>query len=666
MRYVNPKDYDYVDPFVPLDLNFMNSAIQAKQKSTDTDLAEVNTLLDPLKKIKVRYQDVDRLKSTAKQYDQRGEDLVAKIQSGTPKSSILTDLTKLRNDLNTDLTAGNLFTLANNKAVYDQYNVEKLTKKNYTPAFDDNYFTISDDAYSGAWDDQGNLNNSSLRTIDEPLEYEKKADEIVKGIEAIGGGDWRLEKGANGQTYIVNRTGERVDQDKITNTFLPAWENTLENAQLNKEANYYAKVAGVDPNEYLKTRKSELLQFVVNKYLMNKSTARASGDPYGLRGFDQQLSAYDTTPHVEMGTYDPVEINPILKTAKEFFSPDGKIQKSKVIPKTLIGSVGESGEKAARAAEALMGLKQPKNADYTVVNPDYDKQVKLLEDIRKTAPNATKGLTDAEVLNLHAESLGSTGQVSYKTYNLDGMDINKINDVLLSNLSGKKIMVTGDTSITTLPQAAKKLGLNGKELDTRIKTAKTNGIKPTSPNNPGSWKVTVVGGDNLPHDITISADLDQQRFFTEFDELLENDKQGIIGSKNTNNYYSISNVQEVPVTMPNGAVKYNLQYGTVIYPKSNPKDAVTLDEITKQFGSIKNAEAQGHVFVKNKSGKYDLILSNSPINVEDFGRQLVHDWNATGLKNYQQTAKKNSTYSTSTYTEPTYTEPTYEQSSNGK
>ena len=55
MRYVNPKDYDYVDPFVPLDLNFMNSAIQAKQKSTDTDLAEVNTLLDPLKKIKVRY-----------------------------------------------------------------------------------------------------------------------------------------------------------------------------------------------------------------------------------------------------------------------------------------------------------------------------------------------------------------------------------------------------------------------------------------------------------------------------------------------------------------------------------------------------------------------------------------------------------------------------------
>ena len=44
MRYVNPKDYDYVDPFVPLDLNFMNSAIQATQKSTDLALANIEEL----------------------------------------------------------------------------------------------------------------------------------------------------------------------------------------------------------------------------------------------------------------------------------------------------------------------------------------------------------------------------------------------------------------------------------------------------------------------------------------------------------------------------------------------------------------------------------------------------------------------------------------------
>lgn len=337
---------------------------------------------------------------------------------------------------------------------------------------------------------------------------------------------------------------------------------------------------------------------------------------------------FDSTPHLDTGSYDPIANNPILKTATNFIDKNGNLV-DKVPNPNQIGK--EWNIKNGRITSGPLAGEGVVHGEADIENKDFVEQKALINNIKSKAPNSTKGMNDAQVLDYYTKALGNSGQVSYNAFDLNGIDTDKITKHVLDNLSGKKVMVTGDPEATTLSQVGSKLGLSESDLRKEIKEATVNGIKPTSPNNPGAWKVTVVGSDNLPHEITIEGDKDQQNHFSEYNTLMNYDKNGTIGDVTTNNYYSHTDIQETQ--NPDGT--YSSSYGTTIYPLS--KTRLTKEEADK-------AETLGHKVTKT-GNNYRLILDTQPIDPESFGRELVHNWSSKGLRNYQEKENTKPTYS---------------------
>lgn len=399
------------------------------------------------------------------------------------------------------------------------------------------------------------------------------------------------------------------------------------------ESQFYNIVKGEDGRPHVQFNNNTLLGNILSgavngaKYTDQDLNTKFVSDKLGLHNAIKQ-GDFDSTPHLDTGSYDPITNNPIINKATNFIDKNGNLLPSIPNPNQL---AQEWGVKNGRIATGPLAGEGVVNGEKDIENKDYIEQRALINNIKEKVPNSTKGMNDAQILDYYTKTLGSNGQVSYNSFDLNGMDTDKITKHVLNNLSGKKIMVTGDPSATTLSEVGDKIGLSEDDLRKEIEKAKVNGIKPTSTNNAGSWKVTVVGGDKLPHEITIEGDKDQQRHFNEYNTLMSYDKNGTIGDVTTDNFYSHTDLQETK--NPDGT--YSTSYGTTIYPLSQTKLTAT---------EAKQAEALGHKVTKT-GNDYRLILDSKPIDPESFGRQLTHDWNSQGLRNYQEKENTKPTYS---------------------
>lgn len=100
MRYVNPKDYNYVSQFVQMPLEYMNKSLTEKQESYDKQLNEL-TEAQKEANLKGGYQTQELARKTAETYKTKISDLSKQLANGNLPGGI-TAITSLRNDFNTN------------------------------------------------------------------------------------------------------------------------------------------------------------------------------------------------------------------------------------------------------------------------------------------------------------------------------------------------------------------------------------------------------------------------------------------------------------------------------------------------------------------------------------------------------------------------------------
>lgn len=293
MRFYQPRQREYQSTFNAVPLEFLNNTLKAKQ--ADFDKAELyqNDLMKNLN-VTARKQDIPKLKEIQDQYSQRVEKLADQYKGDKGSYGFIKELRNLAVDMNKDLTAGSLYAIKTNKEAFDQWNkTVKEQKDAYKPYLDEAYTNIADPFYKGAVDEEGQLNITSPGRIDPYLDRAKRADEIVKGIAAEGNAGWQIQT-RNGQNYIVDSKGKAVTNEKIKETFLPAFQQTEEFNQLHREANFLDKSgilakAGLNKDQYIQQQTEELLKGVQSKYRMSEYDVNAKADEYSLEGFKKKL-----------------------------------------------------------------------------------------------------------------------------------------------------------------------------------------------------------------------------------------------------------------------------------------------------------------------------------------------------------------------------------------
>lgn len=98
MRYVNPKDYNYVSQFVQMPLEYMNKSLTDKQEGYDKQLNEL-TEAQKEANLKGGYQTQELAKKTAETYKNKISELSTQLTSGNIPGGI-NKITSLRNEFN--------------------------------------------------------------------------------------------------------------------------------------------------------------------------------------------------------------------------------------------------------------------------------------------------------------------------------------------------------------------------------------------------------------------------------------------------------------------------------------------------------------------------------------------------------------------------------------
>ncbi len=415
-----------------------------------------------------------------------------------------------------------------------------------------------------------------------------------------------------GNGYYRSATGEKVDARTVKQAVQSSiMTNPKYSPFLKDLSDYYGKDAA---NNYA----AGIVQGIVNR----EAGSKLNVDYNKNWVLEKEMDKQPVLPgQISQGMYDVVSENPVLKEAQGFFGKNGELLTQKSIE-----SDSPSGGSYDVGNESLSGGKINRNSDSFVENKTYLEQKSIIDNYRKNAPNSTKGLSDKQVLDLHIATANSSGNIAYNSISLPNTNSEALTKSVIKDLSGKKIKITGDESVSTLPEVAKKLGLSKDNLAEQIKNSYINGIKPLSKNNPGSFKVTIYNSQSVPVEITIPGSTDQQSFFKEYNDLMTYDIQGQSGSVTTDNYHAVTSMGEQNV---NGV--YQPVYGTIIYPLSTGK--TTLKEINDKFGSVDIAKSKGYEFIKH-GDIYKLLLN--PETPDEVGRKFVGDWEQIGLKQFSK------------------------------
>mgnify|MGYP006921284903 CR=1 FL=1 len=345
-RFTNlrPTQFDYQSTAIPLPFNEIAAVGETKQKQYESNLVDTQNLLNGIK-VKSRPEDQPALKEKIDYYNSKVQNISNKVAGDVGNPEYRRELNQLAGEIKTDLVAGDLAAIQHNANTYNDWLTKVQSSKNYKPFLDRSFYDVAPGQYKGFKNSEtGQYNLTSVTGIDESLERDKKADELVKGIASNKSGGFKWSKDPNtGDDIIVDYKGETVSPEKIKATFEPLFKNSEEYKQLEREAEYASKTAGVKKQDYINHHMNELLYGVTSKY--------------SKKDFDQNLNINRLPEHQsnQKPTIPVYEI-PEQQKVKNPSSIDFNSAKgSTTRPTTGFGM----GENAARAGENIMGIPQP-------------------------------------------------------------------------------------------------------------------------------------------------------------------------------------------------------------------------------------------------------------------------------------------------------------------
>jgi len=263
---IRPTQFDYQSTLVPLPFNEIAAVGEAKQKQYESNLVDTQNLLNNIK-VKSRPEDQPALKEKIDYYNNKVKNISDKVGNDIGNSDYKRELNQLAGEIKTDLVAGDLGAIQHNANTYQDWLGKVQNSKNYKPFLDRSFYDVAPGQYKGFKNSEtGQYNLTSATGIDESLERDKKADELVKGIASNKSGGFKWSKDEMGNDVIVDYKGETISPQKIKATFEPLFKNSEEYNQLEREAEYASKTAGVSKKDYIDHHMNELLSGVTNKY----------------------------------------------------------------------------------------------------------------------------------------------------------------------------------------------------------------------------------------------------------------------------------------------------------------------------------------------------------------------------------------------------------------
>lgn len=530
MRYVNPKDYGYVSQFIEAPLDYMNRALQDKQKNYDTNEADSNALLEKLK-VKARYQDTPFLQEITNKYNERVNNLVKDANGDKGSGKFLSGLTQLRNEIDKDLTTGNLYGIKNNREVYDKWLEERAKQKNYQKHLDENYFSLSDEPFAYRGLKESGI--SKLGNISEYLDQADKADKIVKDIskEDIAKVGWGIVN-KNGHDYIVDREGQEVTSDKIAKTFLPLFERTDEYKQLEKEAIYNNKVYGTDINEYIKNKLNNLLEGVTNKYRSKQTKITAKGDPFDLQSNNKKLNEEELSPL----QHYPSELNPTTTTGNVEILPGTKI--------SSLFNVNKDGSLTPNMNQNIFGQNKAAtmkwigapNVDEKTISQQVEPIKQIVRKFQGTPFwNIMKKQGFTKAVEAYANSVSEATSKDLFTTQYKNVDAQKLTDENLTRLNPETSnFIAADGTAQTLENAANSYGfkISNEDFSTLPKSAnafkegKASAFLTDINTHSGAFTMNLRDGDGNEVKIPVKSSYEVSSTLAPIKTINENIKQG--------------------------------------------------------------------------------------------------------------------------------------------
>jgi hypothetical protein len=278
-------------------IDYLSSRLNQAQGEYNINKAAEQSFIETIAKVRGREEDLPALRNISSAYENALTGIAEKVNRDYGSANYRQELQKLAGNLRTDLAQGDLYAINSNFNTYQAYQKQvSETKDTYNPYLDSQYTNIAPGFYQGYKSPTG-YNISRLGAIDKAINREEVADNIIKGIGAIGGTNIKISKDDFGNDVILTEKGERVSEDKIRSTFRPAIVNTQAFDQIQREADYEAKVAArqgreFDRNSFVAKSVGQLEDFVVNKY--TRSNSQRSIDFHNIPEYQQTQNGTPT------------------------------------------------------------------------------------------------------------------------------------------------------------------------------------------------------------------------------------------------------------------------------------------------------------------------------------------------------------------------------------
>lgn len=284
-RFNNPARYNPIQTYVPLPIDDLRYSLQLKQHNYDLNKQEEMSFLDSLHKVRAREEDTPALQMINQAYESELNNIVESVNKDYGSSDWKNRFSRVKNHLGSNMSSGDLSAIHQNYNNFQDWNKKVLDEKdNYNPYLDRAYTKIAPGFYGGYRKPDGSFNIASPSAIDKAVNREEVADSIVKGINSIGGASVKFSKDPNtGDDIIVSQSGERISPDKIRGAFRPAFANSEAMQQIQREADFNARMAQrqgreFDRDSFVQNAVNDLEDFVVSKYTMRKGDMAAKID----------------------------------------------------------------------------------------------------------------------------------------------------------------------------------------------------------------------------------------------------------------------------------------------------------------------------------------------------------------------------------------------------
>jgi len=387
----------------------------------------------------------------------------------------------------------------------------------------------------------------------------------------------------------------------------------------------------------------------LNSYINNVAEAVGNATPINVHGggnnkysessgYNQSLK--DNTPNQPVQLLDTgfddsatalTEKIKEINSAEGYYNSDGSLAESIKINKVVAPKTRYETDEQYKNR-----IKNIKNGIETVKNNNYNKHKKLIQEIITKIPTLS-GHTDKEILSAYKQLLEkSTDKKAFVGVDLGGLNNEAVTKDILQSLPSRTIKVTGDKNNgSTLDDAVKALNISTdgfiKALES--KSGYVYGLKPLSPNNPGSYIVSIKDGSGIQREVTISGTKNQQSYFTGYNRLMENALKGEMGISNTV-LDPVSGKNVISVTDIRSDQNGFGSYGTIIYPTATVSET---NEVLKKYNNnIEDAIKDGYTFVKDNTGKMVIVIKelvqditgdpNATITPEQYSIYLANAW----------------------------------------